>query len=186
MQRSSFRTLVATACTLAAVACNPALAETFRVDTSGQSQVIEIIEPTVPVLRFQTQTSGTGSFGLIGYASTDVVNLATGLGHGTNRFFAANGDELLGSFTVQLSPGPTPGTLILNGLTQFTGGTVVFAGATGSATLEAFGQFISDSEALVSFTHLGEITVVPEPATTALLLAGLAAVGGLIRRRKMA
>lgn len=182
----TFPGALAAACTLAVSALTtlPAAAQAFNVNTSGTSQVVEVINPIGPVLRFATQTTGAGTFGLTGYFSTDIVNLGTGAGSGTNRFVAANGDELLGAFSVQLSPGPTPGTLFLNGVTQFTGGTGLFAGATGSATMEAFGQFISDTEAVVSFSHIGQLSLVPEPGTTAMLLAGLGLVGALAWHRR--
>jgi hypothetical protein len=154
--------------------------------TSGTSQVIEIINTQGPVLRFATQTEGTGSLGLTGYLSTDVINMATGQGSGTNRFVAPNGDELRGSFTVQVLPGATPGALSVQGLTLFEGGTGIFDGATGSASFVGTGQFVSDTRALVSFEHTGQLSMVPEPATGALLLGGLAAVAGGVRRQRQA
>jgi hypothetical protein len=70
-----------------------------------------------PVLRFATQTEGSGSLGLTGYLSTDVINMATGQGSGSNRFVAPNGDELRGSFTVQVVPTGAPGAVRVEGLT---------------------------------------------------------------------
>ena len=105
------------AATLAAstVASPGAQALTLHVETSGTSQVIEVIDPSVPVLRFTTQTEGSGGFGITGYLSTDIVNMATGQGSGSNRFVASNGDELLGNFTVQVIPTATPGSLRIEG-----------------------------------------------------------------------
>jgi hypothetical protein len=111
--------------------------------------------------------------------------MATGQGSGTNRFVAANGDELLGSFTLQVMPGDTPGALTVQGQSTFTGGTGVFSGATGSATLLGSGQFISDTQALVNFRHEGQLSMVPEPASAALLLSGIAVVGAqTVRQHK--
>jgi hypothetical protein len=112
--------------------------------------------------------------------------MATGQGSGTNRFVAPNGDELRGSFTVQVLPGATPGALSVQGLTLFEGGTGIFDGATGSASFVGTGQFVSDTRALVSFEHTGQLSMVPEPATGALLLGGLAAVAGGVRRQRQA
>lgn len=156
----------------------------FHFESSGTSQVIEVINAQGPVLRFATQTEGSGGFSLTGYLSTDVVDMATGQGSGNNRFVAANGDELLGSFTLQVIPTATPGTLRLEGLTLFSGGTGIFAGASGSAGFIGNGTFISDTRALVSFVHDGQLSMVPEPATAALLLGGLAAMGLRASRRQ--
>jgi PEP-CTERM motif len=173
-------TLAATALSAAA----PAQALEFQMQVSGTAQVVEVLDPAVPLLRFATQAEGSGGFGLTSYLSTDVVNMATGQGSGTNRFVAANGDELLGSFTVQVIPGASAGQLTVQGLTTFTGGTGQFSGATGTATLSGNGQFISDSQALVNFWHQGNVALVPEPGTAALLLAGAAMVGAQLRRRE--
>jgi PEP-CTERM motif len=181
------RTAAALALSGAAMAPQAANANNFFAQVQGTAQVIEVINPVGPVLRFQTQTTGSGSFGiagytLTGYTSTDIVDLSTGQGSGTNRFIADNGDELFGSFTVQALPGAGPGQLQLQGLTTFTGGSGLFAGATGSASFTGSGQFVSETQALANFTHQGSITVVPEPGT-ALLMAGGLAVALAARRR---
>jgi PEP-CTERM motif len=178
------RTAAALALSGAALAPQAARATDFLVQVQGTAQVIEVINPVGPVLRFQTQATGSGSFGITGYTSTDVVDLSTGQGSGTNRFITDNGDELFGSFTVQAVPGAGAGQLLLSGLTTFTGGSGLFAGATGSATFTGSGQFISDTQALVSFSHQGTISAVPEPGTALLLAGGLAVAAQLQRRRQ--
>ena len=183
MSNSLTHTLAAATLAASALASPAVQAQNFQAQVSGTAQVTEIINPLGPVLRFATQTEGSGSFGLTGYLSTDVVNLATGQGSGSNRFVAANGDELLGSFTVQVVPTATPGTLRLEGLTQFSGGTGAFAGASGSASFIGSGTFISETRALVSFVHDGQLSMVPEPGSAALLLGGLAAIGVRASRR---
>ena len=177
-------TLAAATLAASALATSDAQALSFQMQVSGTSQVVEVINPQGPVLRFATQTEGSGSLGLTGYLSTDIVDMATGQGSGSNRFVAPNGDELRGSFTVQVVPTGAPGALRVEGLTLFDGGTGIFDGATGSARFVGTGQFISDTQALVSFEHTGQLSMVPEPATGALLLGGLAAVAAGARRQR--
>ena len=184
MAQNLQHTLAAAALAASAVASPGAQALTFHVETSGTSQVVDVIDPSIPVLRFATQTEGSGGFGITGYLSTDVVNMATGQGSGSNRFITGNGDELLGTFTVQVIPTATPGSLRIEGLTQFQGGSGIFDGASGSARFVGTGTFISDSKAVVHFVHDGNLALVPEPASAALLLGGLAAVAAAARRRQ--
>jgi hypothetical protein len=166
-----------------------AQAYVLTANVSGNAIVTEVVDANGPVLRFVTQATGSGSFtglGLLitGYTSTDVVNMATGVGSGSNVFIADNGDQLFGSFTVQATPTATPGALTLQGLTTFSGGTGLFAGATGSAAFSGSGSFISQTQALVTFVHSGSVAVVPEPASGALLAGGLALVAAAAAQRR--
>lgn len=161
------------------------LTQTFPFSGSydGVSNIVEIIDPGVPIVRFETNASGTGSFGLDTYFSTDIVNMATGAGQGTNIFTAGNGDQLFGSFDVQITPTSNPGEVTLAGLVTFTGGTGLFAGATGSSVLTGLGQFTSQTSAIGHFDFNGEVTLVPEPTTLLLTLPALLLVA---RRRNRA
>jgi len=152
----------------------------FDAHYEGQTQIVEVINPALPLLRFATEASGSASFGLLSYFSTDVVDMSTGVGSGSNRFVGAAGDALFGSFSVQVLP-VSPGVVDLVGTLLFTGGTGLFAGASGSAGFSGHGQFINDSTALSSFDFHGAVAVVPEPAVAGLLLAGLLA-GAALRR----
>ncbi len=145
----------------------------FQASYDGTAKIVAVIDSNGPVVRFETTSSGTGSFDLASYFSTDIVNLGTGAGDGTNRFVAVDGDELFGVFTVQIVPTDTPGVLGLTGTTLFTGGTGRFNGASGSASFSGSGQFISETTALTSLRFAGELSLVPEPASVGLALTGL-------------
>lgn len=186
MAQNLQHTLAAAALAASAVASPGAQALAFHVETSGTSQVVDVLDASIPVLRFATQTEGSGGFGITGYLSTDIVNMAAGQGSGsgTNRFIAGNGDELLGTFMVQVIPTATPGSLRIEGLTHFQSGSGIFDGASGSARFVGTGTCISDSKAVVHFVHDGNLALVPKPASAALLLGGLAAVAAAARRRQ--
>lgn len=149
----------------------------FNASYTGTAEVVEVLNASGPVLRFETVASGSGSFDLTRYFSTDVIDMATGVGSGSNRFVAVNGDELFGSFSVQVVPTAVANIVDLLGQTQFTGGTGQFAGATGSASFSGSGVFISATAAVASLTYTGSVAVVPEPTMALLLPLGLAALG---------
>lgn len=93
--------------------------------------------------------------------------------------FAANGDLLFGTYTVQASAFDPPLFLheIFNGTFTFTGGTGIFAGATGGGEYD--GQSDYDPGYSYAFgnsfltTRDASITLVPEPASAILLIGGL-------------
>ena len=109
--------------------------------------------------------------------------MSTGVGAGTNRFVAGNGDELYGSFTVQVIPTAVANIVELLGQAEFTGGTGLFSGASGSAQFTGTGEFTSASSAIASLTYNGSISLVPEPGSALLFSAGMAAWAIHGRRR---
>lgn len=148
----------------------------FVATVDGVSQILEVIDPSGPVVRVQTLAFGSGSPGSLTYRSGDTINLGNGQGSGTNRFVTADGDELFGMFTVQLVPGNDPSLFDLIGQVVFTGGTGDFLGASGLAAFIADGQFVSAFEAMTRFEFEGSVSTVPEPGTAGLGLLGLLAV----------
>ena len=156
----------------------------FSAVVDGTSQIVEIINPTGPVVRVETSATGSGSLGLLSYFSGDVIDLASGQGTGTNRFVTANGDQLFGSFTVQMVPGADPSLFGLIGAMAFNGGTGSFLGASGSGSFLGNGQFVSSSQALTHFVFEGLVTSVPEPGTGILALLGLGLGMGWLRRAR--
>jgi hypothetical protein len=174
--RQALRSLAAL--TLATAACAPAAAVTlpFNASYSGVANVVEVIDETVPVLRFRTFASGVGSLDLGSYFSTDVIDMSTGAGAGFNIFTAANGDELHGSFNVQVIPTAAANVVDLIGQATFTGGTGLFSGASGSALFSGTGVFTSATSAVADLTFGGEIALVPEPGSWLLMSAGMVAL----------
>ena len=158
---------------LAASGLAQAGAAPFSAIVDGVSQILEVLDPSGPVVRVQTLAFGSGSPGALTYRSGDTINLGNGQGSGTNSFTAADGDALFGSFTVQLLPGADASLFDLIGQVQFTGGTGDFLGASGFAAFIAHGQFVSAAEAMTHFEYAGSVATVPEPSTAVLGLLGL-------------
>jgi hypothetical protein len=114
------------------------------------------------------------------YLSHDVIDLTTGLLNGAFTMTFADGDTLSGKLFVDLSQafangtGPTPQTF------TFTGGTGEFAGATGS--FSGTGGLVGNGFT-ISGSGIINAPAIPEPASIALVLGGLAVVG--FRRSKV-
>ncbi len=171
------------ACLCAAAGAAQAGVVPFNAVVDGQSQIVEVVDPTGPVVRVSTLASGSGTPGSLSYTSGELLNLATGQGTGNNRFLLAGGDELFGSFSVQLIPGTDPSLFDLLGQVSFTGGSGGFLGASGTAAFQGRGQFVSASLALTHFEFRGLVSTVPEPSSAWLVGLGLV-VGGLRQRRQ--
>jgi len=182
--RHALLPLAALTLATAAVAAPP-LPATLAFDAFyiGTAQVVEVIDPGVPLLRFESNAVGGGSFDLASYFSTDVIDMSTGAGTGISRFVATNGDELHGSFSVQVVPTSVANIVDLIGQASFLGGTGLFSGASGSALLSGTGLFTSPTLANATFRYNGSISLVPEPASWLLLSAGAVALVVRARRR---
>jgi hypothetical protein len=117
------------------------------------------------------------------YLSHDVIDLTTGLLNGAFTMTFADGNTLSGNLFVDLSQafvngvGPTPQTF------TFTSGTGEFAGATG--LFSGTGHIVGNGFTISGSGTINAPAIVPEPASAALLMGGLALVLGSSRRSKM-
>jgi hypothetical protein len=102
------------------------------------------------------------------YSDHSVADLTTGFLNGTFNILFANGGTLFGNVFEDVSAVIATGTGPFSQTLTFTGGTGEFAGATGSASGAGLaGGTVSGSGVL-------NAPAVPEPASVALLLGGLA------------
>lgn len=93
--------------------------------------------------------------------------------------------SLLGTYSGTLT-GIGPGVLGAVESIVFTGGTGAFSGWSGFATATGtvtLGQFEGQFATFGDFTFEGELTVVPEPLTWTMMIAGFGLVGMALRRR---
>jgi PEP-CTERM motif len=115
------------------------------------------------------------------YSDNSVIDLTTGLLNGTFSMAFADGSTLSGNLFEDVSQiVATGGVGPFTQMFTFTGGTGEFVGATGSIS----GTGVGGADG--GFTTSGRGTVnapaIPEPASAPLLLGGLAAIVGALRR----
>ena len=112
------------------------------------------------------------------YLSHDVIDLSTGILNGVLTMTFANADTLSANLIADLSQGftggPTPQTF------TFTGGTGEFAGATGS--FSGSGGPLGNGYSIFGTGTINAPAAVPEPASAALFLSGIAVMVVLLRR----
>lgn len=148
----------------------------------GAGQVLVAFSPATAT------ESGTSNFGtFLPTQSHCLTPPPTSYSGGVFDFAFTAGDDLTGTYSGHFTPTGTPN--VLNTFIDYivTGGTGRFLGATGE--FDATGILDrSVTRPLNNVTFTGELILpavsVPEPATWGLLLAGFAAMGAMLRRRR--
>ena len=132
--------------------------------------------------------SGTGTSNVGSFTATDSHCLNGAPGEVFNGLFAwdfGGGNTFFGTFLGTLAPLPTPGVAFSETFT-LTGGTGLFAGASGSFLGTGTITFNPNGTANSHTDFTGTINTVPEPTTMLLLGTGLAGVGAAVRKRRNA
>ncbi len=133
--------------------------------------------------------SGTGTSNVGSFTATDshCVNAATGeVFNGLFAWDFGGGNTFFGTFLGTLAPLPTPGVLAFSETFTLTGGTGLFAGASGSLLGTGTVAFNPNGTANSHTDFTGTINTVPEPTTILILGTGLAGVAAKVRKRRKA
>ncbi|MFN7176530.1 MAG: PEPxxWA-CTERM sorting domain-containing protein [Thermaurantiacus sp.] len=97
------------------------------------------------------------------------------------------GGTLFGTYGGELFDAGVPGTFDIAESIPFAGGTGIYSGWTGFATAVGsvrFGEFEGQCASFGDATFSGELTMVPEPLSWAMMIAGFGLVGFAARRRR--
>ena len=117
------------------------------------------------------------------YSDHSVIDLTTGLLNGTFTMTFADGNILLGNLFEDVSQviatGGTGGAFTQK--FTFTGGTGEFAGATGSLS----GAGVAGTGGSASGSGTINTSAIPEPASSALFLSGMAVILVVLRQSKL-
>jgi hypothetical protein len=129
--------------------------------------------------------TGTSNLGAFTAEESNCINPAAGtLFNGLFTYTFANGSTLFGTATGTVTLPPINGVAPVSLTYNITGGTGMFAGATGTLLASGPLTFNPDGTTSTTFDITGTVTTVPEPATLLLLGGGLAGLGASIRRKQ--
>lgn len=129
--------------------------------------------------------TGTSSLGVFTTVESNCLNPITGsLFDGRFSFRFADGSTLFGTAAGTVVLPPVGGSTTNKFVYIVTGGTELFAGATGRLDVAGVVRFDPDGTTSNAFTYSGTINTVPEPSTLLLVGAGLAGVAVAARRRR--
>jgi hypothetical protein len=185
MKRATQSCIAATALFSVLALAIPARANSIAI-TYSLSGMGTVVDSTDTTLTLVGQFSGSVLSGdpvlnavwnPVTYTDHSVANLTTGLLNGNFSFVFTNGDTLSGNVFENVSAivASPDGTGAFTQTLTFTGGTGAFAGATGSVSGNGF---VGTTIGTVSGTGTLITAAVPEPASAALLLCGLALIIG--------
>jgi hypothetical protein len=167
-------------------------AQAFNFTTSG-GFVSDIANPPA-VITHNTVTGPLNPFGVTRQVSLQFVsptaNPTVLTVSGTFTWFTANPlNTILGSYSGPVQLGTMGDFSFTNVLFTIMNGTGIFANLRGSGVTSGSGQFFGDPtqpgdvRGTSSINWIGTATTVPEPGSSALVLAGLGALAVAARRR---
>ena len=171
-------------------ATSMAKADTITFSGTGAGLSVPTSDPSKPMFDFLakgTYVTPYGTFSLEepGSVNFTVVNAdGTSPNKGTFTFSLPGGDKFIGTFVGTIFPPTQQGDTTFALTYTITGGTGIFAGATGTGTsagaLNAFTGVYTDRITLTITTP----TPIPEPTTLLLLGTGLACLASGVKRRR--